>query len=252
LTPAFEVLGSGPDLALVPGTFSDRRTWLKVVGGLASRFRCLLFDPRGLGETPDPGVEFGPDDLVDDLVAVLDAAGVERPHLMGHSLGAHVCLLLASRFPQRAAKVVAVAPTLHMDPYLLWTVDCWAALARSDVSDHELHRALVAQAFGRGAYERLVPAVVADMDRRPIARATVLRYVGCDRRQDLRPHLGRVDADVLVVAGDEDALVGLGQPRALASGLPQARLAIIEGCGHSPQVERPAELARLAAGFLSK
>src|SRR5262245_15389230 len=106
LIPAHEVVGKGPALALVPGTFSDRRTWHKVVGALSPSFRCLLYDPRGVGETPDGGVSFTPDDLVDDLLAVLDAANAVRAHLIGHSLGAVVALLAAARYPARVGRVV--------------------------------------------------------------------------------------------------------------------------------------------------
>src|SRR5262249_21640229 len=74
--PAFEIVGQGPEVVLIPGTFSDRRTWLKIVAALARSFSCLLYDPRGTGDTPDPGTPFSPDELVDDLLAVMDAAGV--------------------------------------------------------------------------------------------------------------------------------------------------------------------------------
>jgi pimeloyl-ACP methyl ester carboxylesterase len=250
MTPAHEIVGAGPFLVLVPGTFSDRRTWLKVVGALAGMRSCLLFDPRGTGETPDPGGPFTADDLVEDLVAVMDAAGVERADLLGHSLGAGVSLLLAARHPGRVRRVVAVGPALYPDPFLLSVFEQWAALAASDLPDEVVNKALVLLSFGRAAHERLVPAVLTDMSRRPLARETILRYVECDRDLDLRPFLGRVDARALVVCGEEDALTGAAQARAVAETLPDGRLELIPGCGHSPQVERPAELARLAATFL--
>ena len=75
--PAHEVVGQGPPLVLLPGTFSDRRAWARVLGMLSARFRCLLLDPRGTGASPDPGRDFGPDDLADDVAAAMDAAGWE-------------------------------------------------------------------------------------------------------------------------------------------------------------------------------
>lgn len=222
------------------------------MGALSSRFRLLLFDPRGAGDTPDPGLPFTPDDLADDVVAAMDAAGVERAHLVGHSLGAYLALLLAARWPDRARRVVALAPALFMDPYLLAVMDNWAALAGSDLSDHDLHAALVLQAFGRAAFDRLVPAVVREMDRRPPARETILRYVECDRGQDLRGLAARIDAPVLVVCGSDDALPGPGHARAVAEAVPGARLEVMDGLGHSPHIEAPADFNRLVADFLTR
>lgn len=252
LVPAHEVAGGGPDLVLVPGTFSDRRTWLKVVGALSPGFRCLLFDPRGTGATPDPGVPFTPDVLVDDLLAVMDAAGFRRAHLAGHSLGATVALLAAARHPTRVDRVVAVGPALHVDAYVRMVLDHWEALARSNLPDEALHLGLVLPAFGPEAFERLVPAVVHDMARHPIARETILRYVACDRAQDLRPVAPRVDAPVLVMAGEEDGLTGPRHAREVAEAIPDARLELVPASGHTPQVERPVEFSRLVVSFLRR
>lgn len=180
----------------------------------------------------------------------MDAAEVERAHVVGHSLGAHLALLLAARWPHRVERVVACAPTLWMDAYLLAVMDMWEAVARSPMPDHDVNLALVLLAFGRSTFDRLVPAVLRDMDSRPIARETMLRYVECDRRQDLRPLASRIDAPVLVVCGTEDALPGTAQARAVAGAVPGARLELIEAAGHSPQIEAPAAFNRLLANFL--
>jgi 3-oxoadipate enol-lactonase len=243
-------VGTGPDVVLVPGTFSDRRAWHRLVGALTPNHRCLLLDPRGTGATPDPGTPFTVDDLADDVLACMDAAGVRGAHLVGHSLGAAVALVLAARHPARASRVVAIAPALHADAYVRAVLDHWEALAGSALHDEAVHLGLVLPAFGRDAFERLVPAVVHDMDRHPLRRDTILRYVACDRAQDLRAVAGRVDAPVLLVAGAEDALTGPAHARALAEAIPGARLELIPGCGHTPQVEHPAELARLVVPFL--
>lgn len=251
MIPAHEVAGEGQPAVLIPGTFSDRKAWLKQVGALSPRFRVVLLDPRGVGETPDPGLPFTPDDLAGDVLALLDHLGIERAHLVGHSLGATVALTVAGRWPHRVRRVVAAAPVLYMDAYLTTMLDHWEALASSSVGDHDLHRAVALDAFGRETFARLVPAVVREMDRHPIPRATMLRYVDCDRSGDLRPLAGRIEAPVLVICGAEDALSGPGQARMVAASIAGARLEILEGAGHSPQIEAPPAFNRLVSAFLA-
>ena len=95
-----------------------------------------------------------------------------------------------------------------------------------------------------------MPGVLRELSRRPLERATILRYIACDRRQDLHPHLSRITAPVLVVAGEEDALTGPDRAQAVVSALPAAALEIIPDCGHTPQIERAPALARLVVPFL--
>lgn len=250
MLPAYEMVGDGPPLVLLPGTFSDRRVWHRVLGSLQRRHRCLLYDPRGTGQTPDPGKPFGVDDLAEDVLQLMDQVGWTRVDLVGHSLGSATALTIAGRHPSRVRRLVTIAPALGVDAHLATVLDHWEALARSDVDDTALARALVLDAFGRAAFDRIVPAVIHDWARHPIARDTILRFVACDRRQDVGTMARRVDAPTLILAGDEDALAGVASAERLAALLPGARLEVIAGSGHTPQVERPAAVARRLLPFL--
>lgn len=247
---AYEVVGDGPPLILLPGTFSDRRVWQRILGSLQRRHRCLLYDPRGTGQTPDPGTAFGVDELADDVLRLMDEVGWARADLVGHSLGSAIAVTIAGRHPARVRRLVAMSPALGVDPHLAVVLDHWEALARSNLDDRALARALVLDAFGRDAFARLVPAVIEDWVRHPIARDTILRFVACDRGQDVGRLAPRVDAPTLIVAGAEDALAGRVNAERLASLVPDARVDVIRASGHTPQVERPAEVARLLARFL--
>ncbi|OLC67216.1 MAG: hypothetical protein AUH69_05025 [Actinobacteria bacterium 13_1_40CM_4_65_12] len=252
MTPSYEVVGKGPGLVLVPGTFADRRTWSRVIGRLATRFRCLLLDPRGTNETPDPGTAFTADDLAGDVSAAMDAAKIERAHLVGHSLGAAVAIILAAREPGRVRRLVAVSPAAAPDAYLTAVFDLWAELADSKLPDHAVHLGLLINAFGRGAFANgTVRAIVDEMDRHPPARATIRRYIECDRRVDLNPVMRSVDASTLVMVGSQDALTGVDQARAVANSIPGARLEVIEGAGHGPHLEAPMTFARIVTSFLT-
>ena len=251
MIPAYEVIGKGPELVLIPGTFADRRTWSRVVGRLTSRFRCLLLDPRGTNETPDPGTPFTADDLAEDVAAAMHAAKIERAHLVGHSLGAAVAVILAARQPELVRRLVACSPAPAPDVYLNAVLDLWAGLAGSTVPDHTVHLGIVLNSFGRGAFENgTVRAIVDEMDRHPLARATIRRYVECNRALDLNPVMRNVDASTLVMVGAQDALTGVEAARKVAASIPGARLEVIEGAGHGLHLETPTAFARIVTEFL--
>ena len=251
MIPSYEVIGKGPEVVLIPGTFADRRTWSRVVGRLSARFRCLLLDPRGTNETPDPGTPFTADDLADDVAAAMNAAKIERAHLVGHSLGAAVAVILAARKPDLVRRVVACSPAPAPDAFLNTVLDVWAGLADSKVPDHVVHLGIVLPSFGRAAFENgTVRAIVDEMDRHPLARATIRRYVECNRALDLNPVMRNVDASTLVIVGSQDALTGVEGARAVAASIPGAGLEMIEGAGHGPHLETPMAFARIATSFL--
>jgi pimeloyl-ACP methyl ester carboxylesterase len=100
--------GPGRPIVLLHGLASNSRWWILVGPLLAQRFRVLALDQRGHGEsaTPDGGYDFA--SVVGDLAAFIDALGLERPVVVGHSWGGNVALDYAATHPERPAGIVLV------------------------------------------------------------------------------------------------------------------------------------------------
>src|SRR4026209_2325501 len=88
-TIAYEVVGpsTAPPILLIQGLGADRRGWVLQQAFLAHRFRCISFDNRGTGRSGKPPGPYSLEVMAADAVAVLEAAGVERAHVMGASMG---------------------------------------------------------------------------------------------------------------------------------------------------------------------
>jgi 3-oxoadipate enol-lactonase len=108
---AWESRGQGEPVLLIHGLGYARWGWEPVVAPLAERFRLLLFDNRGIGESEIPPGPYSARAMAEDAVSVLDEAGVERAHVVGTSLGGMVAQELALSHPERVDRLVLACTT---------------------------------------------------------------------------------------------------------------------------------------------
>jgi 3-oxoadipate enol-lactonase len=108
---AWERHGEGAPLLLIHGLGYARWGWEPVLPGLAARFDVVLFDNRGIGASDAPPGPYTVAEMAADAVQVLDEVGVERPHVVGTSLGGMVAQELALSYPERVDRLVLACTT---------------------------------------------------------------------------------------------------------------------------------------------
>ena len=114
---AYDIEGSGPDLLLVAGTASTRLLWSLVRPQLARSFRTIAFDNRDAGASTIATGPYTLSDLCADAVAVLDAAGSKRAHVLGHSMGGAIAQQIALDAPDRVASLTLACTWARGDGY---------------------------------------------------------------------------------------------------------------------------------------
>lgn len=113
LTIHYAMVGEGPDLVMIHGLSGNLAVWhLTIVPLLREHFRILTYDLRGHGASEMPASGYTADDMVTDLGYLLEALGVHKASIVGHSYGADIALYFAHRYPQRVARVVAIEAAL--------------------------------------------------------------------------------------------------------------------------------------------
>ena len=111
-----EETGDGSPLVLLHGGMLDiEQAWRPMIAALAQRHRVVALEFQGHGRTNDVDRPISPANLAGDVVALLDHLGLERAHVMGHSLGGGVALELAVAHPGRVRSVVALSVTVRPD-----------------------------------------------------------------------------------------------------------------------------------------
>lgn len=98
---AYKVQGQGPPVVFIQGVGLHGDGWLPQTAFLSSEFRCLTFDNRGVGRSNPPGAPITVGRMASDTLAVMDAAGFDAAHLVGHSLGGIVAEQIALANPER-------------------------------------------------------------------------------------------------------------------------------------------------------
>lgn len=243
-----------PWLVLIQGMGFDRSGWQPVLRKLCRRFRVVLVDNRGTGRSDAPDGPFRVADMAGDVVAVLDAAGIRRAHVLGASLGGMVAQALAADHPDRVRGLVLVSTTpgwplnYPMPAASVRLIAAAGCLPREEALRRHAENALSARS--RQRRPELAARLVELQRSRPAAprtwsaqAAAGARYAGPLRRAPIR-------ARTLVLHGGADAVVDPRNGRLLASRIPGARLVTFPELGHLLWWEDPDGFAAAVTSFL--
>jgi proline iminopeptidase len=268
----YDMHGEGDLLLCHPGGPGFSGAYLGDLGGLHRSRTLVALDPRGTGSSDPPASEadYALADYVTDLRHVQERLGVDRIDLLGHSHGSLVALLYAAEHPDRVGKLVLAAVAARFDEPQVeameaamqrrsgepWYDDALAALQEEEAGhfrdDAELGRIVARELpFYFAHYGENEHAFVQHALEQPV-HAAALRYFNAHEFMtfDLRSALPRVTASTLVVAGEEDFILGPPACREVAQGIADSRLEVLTGVGHMPWVENPEAFTVTVADFL--
>jgi pimeloyl-ACP methyl ester carboxylesterase len=240
----------GPGLLLVHGTGADAvSNWAPLVDAVAGRYRVVAVNLPGAGATPEPDGSLTTDDLAARVVATAHAAGLDRFHIVGHSLGAVLAVAVAARRPDAVLSLVAHAGWVRSGPRERHLFDLWTRLLRADPSLLAGH--LVGTAMAPSHLESLGTEGVADLVAGFTAMldSRILPQLDLDGRVDLTDHLAAVRSPTLVLASAQDYVVPPNHQRQLTDGIPGASYREVPG-GHALPFEDPPRFAALIAAFV--
>lgn len=221
---AYDVVGEGEPVVLVHGTSQSRDGWALQTPVLAERFRVVLPEYAGSGQTTDPGGPLEVDALAAQVAAVADDLGLERYHLAGFSLGAVVAAAVAAASPDRVRSLVLLCGWATTDAQMRFQFDTWVRLLRTDA---ELFvRYAVMDGFTNAFFEAVGPEGIEEV----VATLTPTLAPGTDRqseldgRVDISAKLSAIRAPTLVLGGTYDRFVPVEHSRRLAEAIEGARL----------------------------
>jgi 3-oxoadipate enol-lactonase len=253
---------------LLMGLGTDLDGWERIVPVLAPHRQLLLLDNRGVGRSSKPKGPYSTALLADDAAQVMTAAGIERAHVVGISLGGAIAQELTLRHPARVASLALLATFAGLDAKMRATAEEGnATIAKKTGAAKNMAASFQAMAESgapvdpKMIYQFLMPLVLSKpfMERerdqlraifeRSLSRGISMQgfaaQLGAAWAHDTVARLGEIHVPTLVATGTADKLVPPSQSKILHDGIPGARYAEIPGGVHGLPLEHATELGTL-------
>ncbi len=244
--------GKGEAIVLIHGFPMTREIWSAQTAALQKKYLVICPDLRGMGRSQVWEGPYLMETLAADVAAVLDALGIDRAALVGHSMGGYVAMAFCRMYTERVTKLALVCSRLAADSES-------AARERNDLAERAERTASI-----EPVVEAYVPRMLA-----PEASATARNSAYAIARQNdprgaaalLRGAAQRVESwdiardlqmPVLVVAGARDSIVNLEEAHAVCAAFSHGALEVFERSGHLPMLEEPQALARCLVEFAGR
>jgi pimeloyl-ACP methyl ester carboxylesterase len=238
--PVWTQAGEPTTLVLLHLWGGSHRTFAPVIAGLTSGCAVVSYDHRGWGAARDLPGPYGLSELADDALAVIAELGITRYVLAGHSMGAKVAQLAASRRPKGLAALALIAPAPPRP-----AVDAKAAQALTHAFDS---RATVSDAIQHMLTEQPLPPELREQmidDGLAGNREAQLAWPLGGITMDITAATRAIEVPVQVLAGRQDRV---DPPESLEANLlpfiPGASMTILEGTGHLSPLEVPEQIAK--------
>ena len=255
----YEERGAGPAMVWAHGLAGIWRGWEKVMDFFQDRFRVIAYDARGHGrsEIPDQPEAYSQDIMVEDMRGLLDALGITKAIVGGHSMGANVALNFALNYPKRCPAVIPVGIGSGSSDAGWWR-EWWGKLA--DLAEKKGMAAFLEEmkklpAWGSALTDpkmgkQLSQTVLAN-SRKGIAHT--VRGVQAKRPSifQLQPKLEKLTVPTLIVLSEGDTPV-VESSRFMAEHIPGATLEIIPAKSHWTFTEAPEKFCQIVDQFVTR
>jgi aminoacrylate hydrolase len=231
----------GPPILLSSGLGGSGSYWQPNLAALGTRHRVITYDHRGTGRSDrDVPGDLTVEAMAADVIALMNAIGLETCTFIGHALGGHIGLALALSAPERLDRLVVINGWAKLDPHTARCFDTRLALLNDSGVRAYLHAQplfLYPPQWISDHHDRLQDEEEAMLAHFPGVEM-IQRRVAAVRRFNIAGRLDDIHVPTLLVASDDDMLVPPSASEKLAAGIPGAQLARMAAGAHACNVTR--------------
>ncbi len=237
-------------LVLIHGLGASSERWDQVIPLFEDDYKVVVPDLVGFGYSDKPLVDYTPEFFSDFLEKFFTASDLQRPNIVGSSLGGQIAVEYASTHSQNIGKLVLVSPagimkqsTPALDAYIM------AAMYPNKESAKNVFEMM--EGSGKSANEDVVNGFIKRM-RLPNAKlAFMSALLGLKNSEPIMPKLQAISAQTLIVWGSRDPVIPIIHADSFVSSLQDCIFYRMDECGHTPYVQVPHIFARIVLDFLN-
>lgn len=242
---------SGVPMILLHGYSDSWRSFELMMPHLPKSIRAFAISQRGHGDTDRPANGYLPQDFAGDVAAFMDAVGLKRAIIVGHSMGTQVALRFALDHPERTQRLVLIAAFTtvrgHEGVKELWD----STLSKmADPVDAGFVREFQQSTLHKPVPPEFLDAVVQESAKVP-ARVWHAAMAGL-METDFTAEIRKINVPTLIIWGDQDLFCPQRDQEKLVGWIKSSRLVTYAGIGHAPQWEEPARVANDLTEFIGK
>jgi pimeloyl-ACP methyl ester carboxylesterase len=249
-----EQAGEGEDVVFVSGLADEGACWVDQVSGLSDRYRITTFDNRAVGRSDAPEGPYSIAGFAGDTIALLDALGLERVHLVGSSMGGAIAQEVALARPERVRSLVLNGTWCRGDRFLHEIFRSWMWTARKSDGIRDFLVAVnlwcfAPRVWNDGTMDGWLDAAEASPSQQSVD--AFCRSADALIHHDSADRIGAVTAPTLVTVGELDLVLPPRFSQGIVERISGSRLVVVPGAGHQPFQEQPDDYNRLLAELWS-
>lgn len=243
---------AGRPVVLIHGYTDNARDWAPLTPHLSPELRLIVIDLRGHGQSSKPECCYTRQNMAYDVKLLLDALGIEKADIVGHSLGSIVAQTFAELWPEQTRKVVLISSTAGRAPGEAAGFDfVTPILALKDPIDPDSRFMMAWWSSPTPVDEIFLARQREDSAKIPAAVWRAVIFQGL-MGLELRSTLPLLKAPTLMIWGGKDTIITSADREGLIAGLPSAKVRLYPDLGHNPFWEEPGRVADDIEAFLAE
>lgn len=251
----YEIIGQGDPLVMIRGVGSNVDHWYDQVPALSQKYKLLVFDNRGIARSSDPGGPFSTRDMAADTIALMEAVGISKAHVLGYSMGGMVAQEMALNHPEKVARLILVATDCGISLRIKAKPEATRLFSEMiRLGTNEAKLAAAGCLFARQTFERkpqVIQRYTEVSQRFPTSQKMLAKQWAAVTQHDTCSRLVNIASPTLAITGSEDVLIPPQNAAVMAARIPDAQLISIDDSGHLFLIEKPRQFNDAVIKFLA-